>query len=979
MAGRVSEKEKREREKAAELRRKNYKSPAWTSDRPKPHFDPTVWTDPETVDVLSSYTDWHGRHAHMVTPRTYGSVLVLTGKDIQVASPRTQAMTYTSEEDKESIAEKGVPLQSGAQLVSYGNGMSQPALSPEYLPTRIGQRGKFAQVNKVANKFEREAILAARYDSEDTWYKMSVKDGLETYHTDGDHTSVKLQKPRERPKSLSTLQFEAEAKWKAEQYAKYQGGGPNMSAEQVAILEALMVNQTTRDVKAAVSPWADTYEWTDFNKTGTLLDDFNKADQDRRIAFALECHEELIKNDEARKIAAKKARIAEKRKLLGLSTPQTPGAATAGLSGFSRPGTGQVHPMETVAEGDDLVVQDLDEQTYDGGNSVSSMGGMTYQDLDGHAGQSLQGSIDGGDSQLGGRSLTSGSTYLHKTHGDDMSAIDISSGASQQARQRVSEATLQAALIAAGPPHKHDNDEVSVMTGVSSKGAKSKGGSLGGTTVEDSSSLHGEGDGDGDASWGMAPNVDTKSTKKSKKQKKLEGILKGKGIGPASSSQSGVASMDSSAGRSLVTKVLGAPLRVMVAGYRKIRGNRLTIAEQTEQEEKLQENRKTRDADVVLSDEEDGVKPGEDELLDKYDIMTKKLGGADVLEAQAEEWQKFAALVRKQSKRDTNMFDSSMDLPDAIEKCNLTKVVFLLAVGQNDPNMRANNDEPVLINLLAKIIAQDALTGSLADDKDETPERVKLFRVLQALVKFNVTINTTAAKNGVPPLHMAVAAGNVKLVNYLLECGADINLLSMPPAGDATGTTVLMQAAKFGYIEVIADLIRRGADMQVQDDQGRNVLHYAAMFGQTRASLFLLRCGHDKRTKDKNKHTAGSLADELGFTVTAQAIMTFAVIGYQAQFALEYFTEKARLAALPKGALGDISAAASAAFSNASAALGNAAQASKDAIKNLGSFVLKALGCVSSKVEKVNADDAFSMVQEMDDNNGNVSYEADDD
>jgi len=967
MAGRVSEKEKREREKATELRRKNYVSPAWTSSRPKPHFDPTIWTDPETVDVLSSYTDWHGRHDHMVTPRTYDSVLVTTGKDIKIASPRTQSQTYKDEADAEAIAEKGVPAKAGMQLVTYGNGMSVPPLSPEFAPTRVGQRGKFAQVNKVANKFEREAVLLARYDSEDPWYKMSVKDGLETYHIDGDHTSVKLQKARERVKSLATLQFEAEAKWKLEQYQAYQGGGPNMSKEQIKILEQLMISQTTRDPKDSVSPWADTYEWTDFTKTGTLLDDFNKADQDRRIDFALKCHEELIKEDEVRKLAAKKARIAEKRKLLGLSTPQTPGAATAGLIGFSRPGTGQVHPMESVAEDEDLVVQDLDEQTYDGGNSVSSMGGMTYQDIEG----SLDGgesSVGGGDSQLGQQSLTSGSTYLHKAHGDGMSAIDISSGASQRARPQVSEATLQAALIAAGP--SPDGDDISVMTGAFSRGGKTtKGGSVGGNTLYDSL----DGAADGDASLDTAPTKETKDTKKSKKQMKLEGILKGKGLTPPPSSEASVASTSGSTERSIIIKVLGAPLWVVIAAYHKIRGTRPVTAEESARHAKVKQ---ARDSDIQLSDDEEEEKLVEDDLLDKYDLMTKKLGGAEVLEAQAEAWQKFAAVVRKQSKRETNMFDSSMDLPDAIEKCNLAKVVFLLAVGQNDPDMRANNDEPVLINLIVKIIAQDTLTGSLVDDKNETPDRIKLFRVLQALVKFNVTINTTAAKNGIPPLHLAVAAGNIKLMNYLLEVGADINFLSDPPAGDATGTTVLMQAARFGYIEVISDLIRRGASMNVEDQDGRNVLHYAAMFGQTRASLFLLRCGHDKRAKDKNKKTAGQLADELGFTVTSQAIMTYAVMGHQAQFALEYFTEKARLAALPQGALADVSAAASAAFANASAAFGNAAEASKDAMKNLGSFLLSALGCVKQKVEKVNQDDAFNMVEAVD---TNVSNEAEDD
>jgi hypothetical protein len=237
--------------------------------------------------------------------------------------------------------------------------------------------------------------------------------------------------------------------------------------------------------------------------------------------------------------------------------------------------------------------------------------------------------------------------------------------------------------------------------------------------------------------------------------------------------------------------------------------------------------------------------------------------------------------------------------------------------------------------------------------------------VLQALVKFSVELNTVEAKNGIPPLHLAVVAGNEKVITYLLDNGANINLLSNPPAGDQVGTTALMLAAKFGSIDLIAKLIRRGADMYATDSNGRNVLHYAGMFGQTRTALFLLRCGHDKRIKDNNKQTAGQLSDELGFTVAAQAIMTYAVQGYKAQFALEYFTDKAARDAAPKGLMGDAAAAASAAFNKAGAALANAAEASREALLNLGNFVARLFGCRKQTTEKIDASAAFDMVTQV--------------
>lgn len=962
---RLNEKNKREREKAEELRKKNYKIPEWTSSRPKPFFDPTIWPDQETTDKMAVYTDWHGRHPHMVTPRPLEDVLVLTGKNIQVASPRTQAMTYTSEEDKEAIADTGMPKTKGEQLVSYGNGLHAPPLPAEFTAAQVGARGKFAQVAKVSYKFERESVLLARYDSEDPWYKMSVKDFLETYHIDGDHTSVKLQPPKQRPKSLAQRQFEADAKWKAEQYGKYQGGGPNMSEEQLAILEKIIVKQTTRDRGVPISPWADTYSWTEYNKSGTLLDDFNQVDQERRIKYALECHEELLKSDEIRKIEAKKARLAEKRRLLGLATPQSSKPNTAALS---KPGTGKIHPMETVAEGaenGDLIVQNIEDESAlgDGDNSVSSIGGNTYQlSLDG-GGSVLPGSYGGDGDSAQVPSLTSGSTYRHRTHGDDISQLNFGSGASQDGVQVVDEMTLQAALEMA---EKDTADEVSAMTGA----ANTKGDSIAGkrTRAHNSYDSPGKDTASAAGDQSLDDSLDTKPSKRSNRKSKLDEILKSKGLskvkstGGAETSQPNIAAP--SRARRMMSLILGAPLLPFAALYRKLRRSK-TDEEERSAKAAAELAAKARQNDVDLSDDEEEEKkaPVEDDLLDKYDLMTKKLGGAEELERQAEAWEKFAALVRKQTKRETNMLDTTMDLPDAVEKCNLAKVVFLLAVGDNDPNMRANNDEPILINVIGKIIIQDTLTGSLIDDTNESPDRVKLFRVLQALVKFNVNINTTEAKNGIPPLHMAVAAGNIKLVNYLLECGADINMFSNPPAGDQVGTTVLMQAGRLGNIDLMARLIRKGAGMTITDDRGRNVLHYTAMYGQTRAALFLLRCGHDKRLKDKNKQTAGSLADELGFTVTAQAIMTYAVLGYKAQFALEYFTEKARLAAIPKSAADQAVAAAAAAFKNAAEAFSNAAEAGKDALLNAGKWLLRAFGCMSKpqEVEKIDANKAFNM------------------
>jgi len=180
---RIEEMERLKKEKAAEKRRLEYVTPEWTSKRAKPVFDPSIWPDKETVDVLAEYTDFHALNPHSVTPRPLDDVLVVAGKDLKLASPRLQLKVYTSEADVEAIQETGKPRKAGQELVTYSQTGAQPPqpLSPDYTTPFLGIHGTFARVASISAEFERKSANAGRYDNEDVWYKMSVKDGLETY------------------------------------------------------------------------------------------------------------------------------------------------------------------------------------------------------------------------------------------------------------------------------------------------------------------------------------------------------------------------------------------------------------------------------------------------------------------------------------------------------------------------------------------------------------------------------------------------------------------------------------------------------------------------------------------------------------------------------------------------------------------------------------------------------------------------------
>jgi len=97
--------------------------------------------------------------------------------------------------------------------------------------------------------------------------------------------------------------------------------------------------------------------------------------------------------------------------------------------------------------------------------------------------------------------------------------------------------------------------------------------------------------------------------------------------------------------------------------------------------------------------------------------------------------------------------------------------------------------------------------------------------------------------------------------------------------------------------------------------------------------------------------------------------MTYAILGYKAQFALEYFDNKAEMDKLRGNNITDkLLSNASAAFGNASKALGDAADKAKNLIKNISTAFLTVIGCNKGAPEKVDVNDAFDSVQEIDDN-----------
>jgi hypothetical protein len=121
--------------------------------------------------------------------------------------------------------------------------------------------------------------------------------------------------------------------------------------------------------------------------------------------------------------------------------------------------------------------------------------------------------------------------------------------------------------------------------------------------------------------------------------------------------------------------------------------------------------------------------------------------------------------------------------------------------------------------------------------------------------------NLPAGVNGWTPVMHAIHKGQSKMVELLLDHGAD-------PSLRAGRTTPLLMAAGYGYTDMVETLLKKGADPRAKTDSGANALDLAVggvpdidrvTVGhcQTETVKLLLKAAPDLRLSD---NTSGKLA-----------------------------------------------------------------------------------------------------------------------
>ena len=128
-----------------------------------------------------------------------------------------------------------------------------------------------------------------------------------------------------------------------------------------------------------------------------------------------------------------------------------------------------------------------------------------------------------------------------------------------------------------------------------------------------------------------------------------------------------------------------------------------------------------------------------------------------------------------------------------------------------------------------------------------------------------------AAENGVTCVHIAASFGHVKILEMLLDSGADMNV----PHPFAQ-TTPLHFAAEMGRSDVIKLLCSRGANVHARKKMGGTALHTASDTNQTRsvASLLAAPCNASPNILLNGDTTPLYLASQRGYSLVAEVLVS---------------------------------------------------------------------------------------------------------
>jgi ankyrin repeat protein len=197
-----------------------------------------------------------------------------------------------------------------------------------------------------------------------------------------------------------------------------------------------------------------------------------------------------------------------------------------------------------------------------------------------------------------------------------------------------------------------------------------------------------------------------------------------------------------------------------------------------------------------------------------------------------------------------------------IDNNNHALVLAFLKIDDVERNIRANaNNQDYLTvlksllkdaNAIIQLLIEAGININARDDRGRSALAIATAQDNIKMVQQLIDMGADVSSGEEMALLAAARTGNVDVVKLLLANNADVNVKS------DWKRTALMTASKKGHIEIVRLLVAAGADLDCKEDGWRDMtaLHYAIKEGHTEIALFLIERGADITSKDHHETTA---------------------------------------------------------------------------------------------------------------------------
>ena len=178
----------------------------------------------------------------------------------------------------------------------------------------------------------------------------------------------------------------------------------------------------------------------------------------------------------------------------------------------------------------------------------------------------------------------------------------------------------------------------------------------------------------------------------------------------------------------------------------------------------------------------------------------------------------------------------------------------------------AKSDEGLSVLLFTLYIRRPELTEILLryDPEMSIFELAGLGHIgqLSSLLAVQNDLLNSLSHDGFSALHLACFFGNLETAGFLIEQGAEVNIR----AGNSSEITPLHSASAGKHDEILAQLIKGGADINMQQSGGYTALMSSANLGAEDNIKALLKAGAEINIESDDGFRASHFAMNGGFT-----------------------------------------------------------------------------------------------------------------